>query len=416
MTRTPEAAPRSPSDYLLVSEVFPPSVGGSGVLLENVYARVTGGQVTALVDGPDVREGPGQGNITVRRAHFGARSWSLFDPRAWPNQCDLARLMYRLGSHGRAVVHCGRAQPEAVPALLASLMPGGPRYVFWAHGEDIAATLSSRQFSATMRLVYRRASAAIANSRNTARMIDSIGWAHGKTHVVYPGVDSQRFRPNADDGSLRARLAPGGETVLLSVARLQKRKGHDLVIKALPELLRHAPRLRYIIVGDGDQRESLRALVGQLHLESVVQFEGAVHDDALPAYFSACDVFVLPTRVEPYDFEGFGIVYLEAAAAGKPSVGGRNGGVPEAVAEGETGVLVSGENVEELVAALRTLCASASARHRMGAAGRARALRDFTWEKAAAAVSEIHRGLATRNGRASRGPAPLESRLSVQRT
>ncbi len=167
-----------------------------------------------------------------------------------------------------------------------------------------------------------------------------------------------------------------------------------LTIKALPALLKTVPRLRYIIVGDGGERENLRALVAQLHLDSVVQFEGAVDDDALPAYFSACDVFVLPTRVEAYDFEGFGIVYLEAAAAGKPSIGGRNGGVPEAVAEHETGMLVSGESVDELAGVLQTLCASEDVRRRMGEAGRARALRDFTWEKAAAAVSAIHRGLA----------------------
>jgi phosphatidylinositol alpha-1,6-mannosyltransferase len=241
-----------------------------------------------------------------------------------------------------------------------------------------------------MRLVYRRSSAAIANSENTARMIKSVGWLRGDVHVVYPGVDAARFHPRADDGVLRRRVAREGEILLLSVSRLQKRKGHDLVLKALPELMRHVSGIRYVIVGAGGERESLERLVVDLGLSRVVQFEGEVPDNELPAYFSACDIFVLPTRVEPHDFEGFGLVYLEAAAAGRPTIGGRNGGVPEAIVDRETGLLVSGEDVEELVRTLRALCEDESLRLRLGRAGRERALRDFSWERAAAQVTSIH--------------------------
>jgi hypothetical protein len=204
------------------------------------------------------------------------------------------------------------------------------------HGEDIAAAMSSRQFATTMRLVYRRASAIVANSRNTARMVASLDWHRHDVHVVYPGVDANRFHPSADDGSLRSRLAPRGELVLLSVARLQRRKGHDLVLRALPDLITAVPNVRYVIVGAGSERESLQRAVAALALTDVVVFEGEVPDEMLAAYFAACDIFVLPTRVEPHDFEGFGIVYLEAAAAAKPTIGGRNGGVPEAIADGDT--------------------------------------------------------------------------------
>lgn len=390
-TVRPRAQDSRALDYLLVTEVFPPAIGGSGVLLANVYSRVRDGRVTALVDestcGGDTDRG---GPITIVPARIGPHSWGLFDPRRWPSQVHLARSIYRFASHGRAIVHCGRAQPEAVPAWLASLAPNGPQYIFWAHGEDIAAAMSSRQFAATMRIVYGRASAAIANCENTAQMINSVGWLDSEARVVYPGVDADRFHPAADDGSLRRRLAPGGEFLLLSVSRLQKRKGHALVIKALAALSRQLDGVRYVIVGDGGERDSLQRLASELCLEGVVQFEGEVPDNALPAYFAACDVFVLPTHVEPHDFEGFGIVYLEAAAAGKPAVGGRNGGVPEAIAEDETGVLVSGDDVDELGRVLKALCESEELRLRLGRAARVRVLRDFTWERAAAAVTKIH--------------------------
>jgi phosphatidylinositol alpha-1,6-mannosyltransferase len=384
-------------DYVLVSQIFPPVVGGSGALLQNIYSRVGEGRVTALVNVPAaVASGLHEGPIRVRRTKISEHSWGLFDPRGWPNQLHVARTIYRYAGHGRGIVHCGRAQPEGVSALLASLAAGGPRYLFWVHGEDIAAAMSSRQYAATMRLVYRRASAAIANSQNTARMIRSLGWCRSGVHVVYPGVDATRFHPAAGDGSLRRRLAPNGELLLLSVSRLQKRKGHELVLRALHELIKDFPGTRYVIVGDGGERDALEQLVTQLRLDELVRFEGEVDDAALPAYFSASDIFVLPTRVEPFDFEGFGLVYLEAAAAAKPSIGGRNGGVPEAVVESETGMLVTGESVEELLAALRLLCLSPDLRLRMGQAGRARVVRDFTWERAAAEVTDIHRNLAAR--------------------
>jgi phosphatidylinositol alpha-1,6-mannosyltransferase len=340
-------------------------------------------------------------HIDIERTAIHSDSWGLFNPRRWPEQLGLARKIYRRASHGRAIVHCGRAQPEAVPALLAKTMPGGPSYIFWAHGEDISAAMSSRQFAMTMRVVYRGASAAIANSENTARLIKSVGWHAGDVHVVYPGVDSTRFRPAADDGTIRRRLAPNGELVILSVSRLQRRKGHELVLRALPDLLQDTPHVRYVIVGGGPEKARLQQLVASLGLNQIVRFEGEVDDALLPAYFSACDLFALPTRVEPYDFEGFGIVYLEAAASAKPAIGGRNGGVPEAVVDRKTGLLVSGEDVSELRDALRTLCSSEQLRRDLGHAARARAVQDFTWERAAAAVTEIHCELARRIQRPS---------------
>ena len=392
MQRTHES---SAPDYLVVSEVFPPLVGGSGVLLENIYARVGGGNVTALVERSIRREqGANGGRMAVVPTRIAGDAWGLFDPRRWPHQVHLAAKIYRRAAYGNAIVHCGRAQPEAVPALMASMMPGGPRYLFWVHGEDIAAAMSSRQYASTMRLVYRGASAVIANSNNTARMIQALGWHRGQVHIVYPGVDADRFHPGADDGCLRRRLAPNGELLLLSVSRLQKRKGHDLVLKALPGLLEHVPGIRYVIVGSGGERESLQNLSLALGLDQVVRFEGEVSDDTLQTYFSAADIFVLPTRVEPTDFEGFGLVYLEAAAAGKPAIGGRNGGVPEAIADGETGFLVGGDDAAELARALRALCEDRELRQRLGRAARERVLREFTWERAAAQVTEIHSRLA----------------------
>jgi phosphatidylinositol alpha-1,6-mannosyltransferase len=245
-----------------------------------------------------------------------------------------------------------------------------------------------------MRIVYGRASAAIANSRNTARLLEGTGWHHGSVDVVYPGVDATRFRPDAKPLGLRQRLGAPDALILMSVARLQRRKGHDLVIRALPELLRQWPMTRYVIVGDGNERRALEALTTSLGVERAVHFTGEVIDDDLPSYFAEADVFVLPTRVEASDFEGFGIVFLEAAAAAKPSVGGRNGGVPEAIVEGETGMLVEQDDLASLTRILLQLLGSPELRHRLGEAGRSRAVRDFDWNDAARSVMKIHERIA----------------------
>jgi phosphatidylinositol alpha-1,6-mannosyltransferase len=378
-------------DYLLVSQVFPPAIGGSGVLLDNVYSRIPDGRVVALVDEATCGR-PRHDRITIEAGTISPAAWGLVDPRVWPHHWRLARAVRRISSNGKAIVHCGRAQPEGIAAFLASFAPGGMPYLFWAHGEDISAGLSSRQFSSTMSLVYGRASAAIANSRNTARLLEQTGWLKHPIDVVYPGVDSDRFTPTADDGSLRRSLSPGGELILMSVARLQRRKGHDLVLRALPEL-RRRHRITYVIVGDGPEMSSLRRMTEQLELQDSVRFVGTVSDDMLPAYFAAGDIFVLPTRVEEPDFEGFGIVFLEAAAAEKPTIGGRNGGVPEAVADGETGVLVDGDDLPMLTVALDRLCASEGLRLTMGRKGRLRT-KSFSWIAAAEAVRGIHERVA----------------------
>jgi phosphatidylinositol alpha-1,6-mannosyltransferase len=151
--------------------------------------------------------------------------------------------------------------------------------------------------------------------------------------------------------------------------------------------------LQYLIAGDGQERDRLEDLARARAVHQHVRFLGGVSDDQLPSLYAACDIFLMPTRQDASDVEGFGIVFLEAAATGKPSIGGRNGGVPEAVADGETGLLVEGTNSGELANAIRTLARSPTLRATMGAAGRRRVVQSFTWDRAAREVEALHREL-----------------------
>jgi phosphatidyl-myo-inositol dimannoside synthase len=256
--------------------------------------------------------------------------------------------------------------------------------------------LASRELSALTKAVYRCSAAAIANSENTASILARLGVPGEKIHVVYPAVDAERFHPGIDGRHVRARYGSSEDVLLLSVGRLQRRKGHDIAIRAIAALREDMPQLRYVIAGDGDERDRLERLAASLGVTDRVFFAGVVPDEELPAYYAASDIFLLPNRIDDGDIEGFGIVFLEAAATGRPVIGGDTGGVPEAVERDVTGLLVDGSSVAEVASAVRRLAASPEVRAGMGLVGRARAVRAFSWHRAASAVAELQGQLLAR--------------------
>jgi phosphatidylinositol alpha-1,6-mannosyltransferase len=249
-----------------------------------------------------------------------------------------------------------------------------------------------------MSLVQANAAAILANSENTAQILRQVGAPADRISIVYPGVDASRFRPNVDGSlSLRRQIAPDGDVILATVGRLQRRKGHDLVIQALARLREHRPVLRYLIAGDGEERPRLEQLVRDHGVTDRVVFLGAVAADMLPACYAAADIFVHPNRVDGLDFEGFGLVFLEAAASGLPVIAGRSGGASEAVKSGETALLVSGTDLHEFVSALQALVADPDRCRNMGRAGRVRVMEQFTWDRAADLTRRAHERAASAN-------------------
>jgi phosphatidylinositol alpha-1,6-mannosyltransferase len=174
---------------------------------------------------------------------------------------------------------------------------------------------------------------------------------------------------------LRAKGAKHGPTrprerFLLTVSRLapsEQRKGIDQTIRAMPRLLRRHPELSYVIAGEGADRARLEDLAVERGVAKHVTFVGRVPDEDLPAFYSACEIFVLPSTKE-----GFGIVFLEAMYHAKACVGARAGGAQEVIAHGETGLLAEPDDVASLTEALSVLLADPLKCSRMGEAGRRR--------------------------------------------
>lgn len=384
---------------IVVSELFPPAIGGSAVLLGEIYARLTASPVRVVTD-RDRSRGPRPAVMADLPVEFHALAtphWGVMRPDGVWHHLRTAAMLARLARRTSGILHCGRVLPEGLWAWMAKRLAGVP-FVCWSHGEDATSARTSREYAVLMPRIYNAADAVLANSHNTARILADLGVEPSRVVVVHPGVDTVRFHPDVDGAPVRRALGLDGKFVLLTVSRIERRKGHDLVLRALAALRPKIPNLHYVIAGDGSDRPRLDALVSELGIGDAVTCAGMIRDEDLPRYYAACDVFVHPNRVEGSDLEGFGLVFLEAAAAGRPVIGGNSGGVPEAVVDGETGVLVGGEDVAELAGAIQRFVTDSEWTAACGAAARERVLRDFSWDRAARAVEQVQARVARQAG------------------
>jgi phosphatidylinositol alpha-1,6-mannosyltransferase len=162
-----------------------------------------------------------------------------------------------------------------------------------------------------------------------------------RVHVLHPGVDLERYRPSAPE-RVRALRGSRSGPIILSVGRLVKRKGFDTLLRSLPLMAATVPDVRCWIAGEGPERERLDQLARELGVAGRVEFLGRVPDAEMRDLYSAADLFTLLSRSEArgQDVEGFGMVLLEAQACGTPVATTREGGMPDALIEGVTGLLV----------------------------------------------------------------------------
>jgi phosphatidylinositol alpha-1,6-mannosyltransferase len=214
--------------------------------------------------------------------------------------------------------------------------------------------------------------------------------------VVPLGADHVFFRPGVDTGAVRERYDLGEGRWLLSVARLSRHKGVDTALRALARLAGGYPDLRYAVVGTGEELEALETEARALGVGDRVRFLTEVPDGDLPALYNVAEIYLGMSRLMERRVEGFGISIVEASACGIPVVAGRSGGIPEAVRDGETGVLVDAERADEVAAAVGRLLDDRELRGRLGAAGRRAVESYYNWDRVARDLERIGREVARR--------------------
>lgn len=351
---------------LWVTNDLPPRAGGIEQFLGNLLERTW--PEAALVVGP-AHDDAG--------AHDAGVPWSVrrLAGGVWPTRTTLHEVRQAARTHRPDVVVLGASWPlgELTGALARD--PGVP-VVAISHG--LEAGVAGVGLGGVVGRTTRRLAALTTISDFTqARLAPHV---HCPVHRVPPGVDTDRFTPDVDGTALRRRWGvPDDAPVVGCVSRLVRRKGQDRLLDVWPALHARHPAAWLVLVGTGPLEEELRARAATLRNVVVT---GEIPWDDLPAAHAAFDVFAMPcrTRLLGTDVEGLGIVYLEAQASGVPVVAGRSGGAPETVVEHETGAVVDGSDTGPLFAALDALLASPDRRRAWGRAGRAHAVRRWSWD------------------------------------
>jgi len=294
--------------------------------------------------------------------------------------------------HSFDLIHAHYASPCGVIALLAKRWMRVP-VVLSIHGSDLTYTVRQNRLSATIiRWVFNKVDTIIANSTWTKEQIVRYGGDPEKVQIIRYGGDPEKVQIVHLGGNPPEAIPPTNSPmardaiILLSVGYLEERKGHTFMLQAVKRLRNEGYDLRYVIVGDGSQRQSLQAMVETLGIADIVSFEGYKSHSEVWNYFSGCDIFALPSWNE-----AFGVVYIEALSQGKPVIGCEGEGGPEDLkALGDCIELVKPQNVESLVMALRRLIDDPERRRQMGEIGRRIIAEHFTWQQNAANTWAIY--------------------------
>jgi phosphatidylinositol alpha-1,6-mannosyltransferase len=368
--------------YLLISDIFPPKTGGSGRWFHEIYSRLPAGEVLIVAgDDPRAADFDGTHKLPLIRLPLEMRTRGLRPAANLKRYLSLACQLRRLVKRERiTAIHAARTLPEGFIAFLVRRMTG-TSYLCYVHGEEIGVSSTSRELAWMTRRVFARASRIIANSQNTQNALLA-DWRlpQDQVRLLHPGVDTKRFIPAPRDHEIRSLLGWDDRTVLLTVGRLQKRKGHDMLIRALPAIRERVPNALYAIVGDGDQRNHLQSIAEATGVANHVRFIAEVPDEHVLHCYQQCDLFVLPNRAVGRDVEGFGMVLLEAQACGKPVLAGASGGTAETMLVGRTGRIVPCEAPEPLATAVIEMLTDPLRLEEMGKRGRQWVCERFDWE------------------------------------
>lgn len=362
--------------HLLVTNDFPPKVGGIQAYLWELWSRLDPAEFVVLT----ASSHPDAAAFDAEQAERGIRIKRMSHPVLLPTPGVVRRVRTVARRYDAGLVVLD-------PALPLGLI--GPRlglpYAVVLHGAEVAIPGRLPGGRQALAHVLRGASLAISAGGYPAAEGERAAGAQMPPVVnIPPGVDIDRFHPlDADERSaVRAELGVADEALLVvSVSRLVPRKGMDVLVEAAVRLRPSFPGMTVLIAGDG--RERSRLAMQAATSGAPVRLIGRVADDELPRLLGAADVFVMAcrNRWSGLEQEGFGIVFLEAAAAGIPQVAGRSGGADEAVVDGGTGLVVARpRDPGEVAGALRRLLADAALRRRLGEASRERAAVSFAYD------------------------------------
>ena len=380
---------------LLLTYDFPPMGGGIARMMGELARRYRPGTLVVSTGqyGDGSKADADLPNVVDRLSIPSRRLRALQGLVLWSRRAaSLARSLHP------EFVWCGNLKPAGYPARWVRQRVGTP-YGILFYGTDLLLLQRQIRRSAvkrqTVRALIGSAAVLVAISHWTRDLcrtvLDELGLGGAKLdlRIVPLGTDPVRFRPGIDSSTVRSQYGLDEGRWLLSVARLTAHKGIDTGLRVLSLLRERYPDLGYAVVGSGDQLSSLKAVAEKLGVTNRVRFLTSVPDSDLPAVYNCAAIYLGLSRLTDQAAEGFGISLVEASACGLPVLAGRNGGIPEAVRDRETGLLVDAEDPEEVCRALSSLLDDRFLAQRLGGGGRRAVESYYNWDRVTADLASI---------------------------
>lgn len=397
----------SKSHFVLLTKKYPPPfTGGSRRFLYEVFSRFSNDQLTVFTKpaSPESHQELREGPRLIRRRYIydyltpAGRVYRKFRALRMHVLVPIDLFWYSLRRRPACLI-LGEFYPFGLTAIVLKRLLKLP-YVVFAYGEELAGFEQNggRRWTG-LKATLRNADRVMAISSFTVHQLKKMGVDPDRISLAFPAVDSHYFHPQINAAAFRSGLGSQNDKILVTISRLSERKGQAEVIRVLPRVLAHVPELRYVMIGPDPKNHSpkLLELAKTLGIENHVTYLGAIDEADIPKAYAACDVFVMAAHEVPEtkDIEGFGMVFLEANACGKPVIGGRAGGTVDAIEDGKSGLLVDATNPDELAHAIITLLTDSEYAQQLGHYGRERVVERFNWDKTVSdvkqAVSEVAR-------------------------
>ena len=382
---------------LVLSLSFPPDLGGIQIITYEIVKRLKSENTVLCRYTKGSEEFDKKLNLKVKRKGFNLLErflWSLL----FRVNCLLPYYTHFYKETNRIikrdsvdVIHCSHIS-TAILGYIFKRKYGIP-YFIYTYGQEVMPPFIKKYnpfVTFFMRTVLNNAEKIYTMSSFTKSYI--MPWLKEKNNVKIVelgGADTNIFKPTKKDPTLVKELDINDKKVLVTVARIEERKGIDFVIKSLNLVKRKNPNIKYIIVGDGEDIGRLKEIVRSERLSDTVSFVGKFSGKQLSKYYNLCDAFILNSRnclkkskvcTKIGSVEGFGVVFIEAAACKKPSIGGNSGGIPDAVIDGETGILVNPINIKDISNAIIKLLSDNKLARKMGENGYKRAVSRYNYD------------------------------------
>lgn len=365
-------------EILFITWNYPPRRGGIEYLVSNLCAGLRQKYSVQVITG-HARSACRFEEYVFRAPFPGLISFSLF--ALWRGAILLLR------SPGIGVIFGGSVMVAPLVLILARVF--GRKAVVQAHGLDVIYV--NRFYQALCVRWLKFCNTIVANSKYTASLVAQKRVRPERVFVIPPGMRTEALAKPVSLEATKKQFGLKDQPIILFVGRLAKRKGiKEFIEKSLVRVVREIPNVCFVIVGDNPlqsltQRDDIvseiRAAVSQLGLDNHVRLLGSLDDEEVTKLYQLCDVVVLPALASADDVEGFGIVLLEAAAAGRPAVATRVGGIPDAVEDGKSGILVNPGDYERLSQTLVELLSNERARSTMGDYAKHRVREAFSWNR-----------------------------------